>query len=68
MSHVTERKGSPYTPACTKNHGSHERYLKEYAGDPRQMASLAELAPAGNERRGIRMACGQLREAVETGE
>lgn len=68
MTHVTERKGRPYTLVCTKNRASHERRMKEYAGDLRQMASLAELAPAGNARSGIRTACGQLREAVATGE
>ena len=67
MTHVTERKGSPYTLVCTKNRASHERRLKEYAGDVREMASLAELAPADSARSEIRTACTQLREAVAAG-
>ena len=68
MSHVTERKGSPYTLACTKNRANHERRLKEYAGDVKQTAPLAELAPAGSALSDIRTVCGQLREAVAVGE
>ena len=68
MSHVTERKGSPYTLACTKNRANHERRLKEYAGDAKQTAPLAELAPAGSALSDIRTVCGQLREAVAAGE
>lgn len=68
MSHVTERKGRPYTLVCTKNRASHERRLKEYAGDVSEMASLVELAPAGSARSDIRTACRRLREAVAAGE
>ena len=68
MSHVTERKGRPYTLICTKNRASHERRLKEYAGDVKEMTSLLELAPAGGARSEIRTACGQLRKAVAAGE
>ena len=46
MSHVTERRGRPYTLVCTKNRTSHERRLAEYAGDVEWMSSMIELAPA----------------------
>ena len=46
MSHVTERRGRPYTLVCTKNRASHERRLAEYAGDVEWMSSMIELAPA----------------------
>lgn len=61
MSHVTGRKGRPYTLVCATNRASHERRLKEYAGDVKRMALLAELAPAGSARSGTRTRCGQLR-------
>ena len=67
MSHVTERKGRPYTLVCTKNHASHERRLKEYTADVKQMASLAQLAPAGSVRSDIPTMCIQLREALAAG-
>ncbi|MCY3941669.1 MAG: 2OG-Fe(II) oxygenase [Gammaproteobacteria bacterium] len=47
MSHVTERRGRPFTLVCTKNRASHERRLKEYAKDIEWMRSLAEQAPGG---------------------
>ena len=47
MSHVTERRGRPYTLVCTKNRASHKRRLAEYARDVETMRSLARLAPAG---------------------
>ena len=45
MSHVTERRGRPYTLVCTKNRASHERRLAEFAGDVGWMSSMLELAP-----------------------
>ena len=45
MSHVTERRGSPYTLVCTKNRASHERRLAEYAEDVDWMLTLARIAP-----------------------
>ncbi|MDE0082968.1 MAG: hypothetical protein OXT72_10020 [Gammaproteobacteria bacterium] len=68
MSHLTGRKGRPCTLVCTTNRASHEERLKEYAGDVKQIASPAELAPAGNARSGTRITSGQLREPVATGE
>ena len=64
MTHVTERKGSPYTLVCTKNRASHERRLKEYAGDVEQMASLLERSPAAVAGTGTRRVRGKLQEAV----
>ena len=45
MSHVTERRGSPYTLVCTKNRATHERRLREYAKDVETMRSLTQLLP-----------------------
>ena len=47
MSHVTERRGRPFTLVCTKNRATHKRRLAEYARDVETMRSLARLAPAG---------------------
>ena len=47
MSHVTERRGRPYTLVCTKNRASYQRRLKQYAEDVKRMRSLASLAPVG---------------------
>lgn len=68
MTHETERKGRPYTLVCTKTRASHERRLKEYAGDVKEMASLVALAPAGSARSDVRATCRQLRQAVAAGE
>ena len=47
MSHVTERRGRPFTLVCTKNRASHKRRLKQYAKDIEWMRSLAEREPGG---------------------
>ena len=47
MSHVTERRGSPYTLVCTKNRASYRRRLAEYGRDVECMRSLTRLAPKG---------------------
>ena len=51
MSHVTERRGSPYTLVCTKNRASYRRRLAEYGEDISCMRSLTRLVPVaeGNE-------------------
>ena len=46
MSHVTERRGSPYTLVCTKNRASHKRRLKEYAEDVDWMRELTRILPS----------------------
>ena len=45
MSHVTERRGRPFTLVCTKNRATHKRRLKQYAKDIEWMRSLAEREP-----------------------
>lgn len=47
MSHVTERRGSPFTLVCTKNRASYRRRLTEYEKDVSWMRSLIRSAPAG---------------------
>ena len=47
MSHVTERRGRPFTLVCTKNRASFQRRLAEYAEDLSVMRSLTGLAPTG---------------------
>ena len=47
MSHVTERRGRPYTLVCTKDRRSYERRLAEYARDIETMRSLTRFMPAG---------------------
>ena len=47
MSHVTQRKGSPYTLVCTKNRASYGRRLNEYGQDVSWMRSLIRSAPCG---------------------
>lgn len=45
LTHVTERRGSPYTLICTKTRASHDRRLSEYAEDVSRMRSLLRSAP-----------------------
>ena len=45
MTHVTERKGRPYTLVCTKNRASYVRRKNEYAEDLRYMDMLLKLVP-----------------------
>lgn len=47
LTHVTERRGKPYTLVCTKTRASHERRLAEYAEDVANMRALAGSAPGG---------------------
>lgn len=47
MSHVTERRGRPYTLVCTKNRASYRRRLTEYGKDVSWMRSLIRSAPSG---------------------
>ena len=43
MTHVTARKGSPYTLVCTKTRRGYERRLKQYRSDLAAMAVLLRL-------------------------
>jgi hypothetical protein len=46
MTHVTERKGSPYTLVCTKTRASYERACKRHRNDLADMRRLLLLPPA----------------------
>lgn len=64
MSHVTERRGSPYTLVCTKNRASHGRRLAEYARDVEAMRLLTGLVPDGNRPGPVEAQWQRLAEAV----
>ncbi len=64
MSHVTERRGSPYTLVCTKNRASHKRRLKEYAEDADLMRALTRIPPADVTNDAVAVRLGRLKEAV----
>jgi hypothetical protein len=48
MTHVTERKGSPYTLVCTKTRATYERACKQYRSDLADMRRLLALPPAAH--------------------
>ena len=64
MSHVTERRGRPYTLVCTKNRASYERRLAEYAKDIEWMASMVERAPVEERPGPIASELQRLRDAL----
>ena len=64
MSHVTERRGSPYTLVCRKNRASHERRLREYAEDVDWMGALTRIPPADATNDAVAVRLGRLKEAV----
>ena len=64
MSHVTERRGSPYTLVCTKNRASHRRRLKEYAEDVDWMRALTQIPPADATNDAVAARLRRLGEAV----
>ena len=43
MTHVTERKGRPYTLVCTKTRATYERALRRYRDDLADMRRLLAL-------------------------
>ena len=45
MTHVTERRGSPYTLVCTKNRATYVKRKNEYAEDMRYMDMLLKSVP-----------------------
>lgn len=65
MTHVTERRGSPYTLVCTKNRASHKRRLAEYAADLEWMATMLETAPTGQDSGPVARVLESLREALD---
>ena len=52
LTHVTERRGRPFTLICTKTRASHKRRLAEYAEDVARMRSLVRSAPGGEREEG----------------
>ena len=64
MSHVTERRGRPFTLVCTKNRASYQRRLAEYAKDVEVMRSLIHTAPVGAAAGACSAELARLREAV----
>ena len=49
MTHVTERKGSPYTLVCTKTRATYERVCDQYRRDVADMLRLIVLPPAAHD-------------------
>ncbi len=64
MSHVTQRKGRPFTLVCTKNRASYQRRLTEYGKDVSWMRSLIRSAPCGEWRKLCAAELERLHEAV----
>ena len=64
MSHVTERRGRPYTLVCTKNRASYRRRLTDYGKDVSWMRSLIRSAPGGEWTEDCAAELERLREAV----
>ena len=64
LTHVTERRGRPFTLVCTKTRASHERRLAEYAEDVANMRALAGSAPGGKRSVGCAAALERLHGAV----
>ena len=64
LTHVTERRGRPFTLVCTKTRASHERRLAEYAEDVSNMRTLAESAPGGRQAGRCAVDLERLREAI----
>jgi hypothetical protein len=46
MTHVTERKGRPYTLICTKTRATYERACQQHQSDLANMRRLIALPPA----------------------
>jgi hypothetical protein len=64
LTHVTERRGSPFTLICTKTRASHKRRLVEYAEDVARMCSLLQSAPDAERDKAPRSRAAQLAAAV----
>ncbi len=65
MTHVTERRGSPYTLVCTKTLDHYHRASRQYADDFRDMKRLLALNPSPGEA--VSNLTRRLNAAVETG-
>ena len=68
MSHVTQRRGRPYTLVCTKNRASYRRRLSEYGKDVSWMRSLIRSAPCGEWTEVCAADLERLRDAVAKSE
>ena len=64
MSHMTERRGRPFTLVCTKNRATYKRRLKEYAEDVDWMRTLAQIPPAEAKNEAAAAFLRRLEEAV----
>ena len=65
LTHVTERRGRPYTLICTKTRDSHGRRLSEYAEDVSHMRSLLRSAPTAGRGDALCSRVRRLTAAVE---
>ena len=54
LSHVTERRGRPFTLVCTKTRASHERRLAEYAEDVSNMPRAGRVGAGRKAGRTVR--------------
>ena len=68
MSHVTQRRGRPFTLVCTKNRASYRRRLTEYGKDVSWMGSLIRSAPCGEWTEVCAAELERLRDAVAKSE
>ena len=68
MSHVTERRGRPFTLVCTKNRASYRRRLTEYEKDVSWMRSLIRSAPSAEWAEACAADLERLRDAVAKSE
>jgi len=64
MTHVTERRGRPYTLVCTKTRATHARALRRYRSDLADMRRLLALPVARAPDNAP--AAAQLRQALAT--
>ena len=64
LTHVTERRGKPFTLVCAKTRASHERRLAEYAEDVSNMRALVESAPVGKRAMQCAAALERLHRAI----
>ena len=64
MTHVTERRGRPFTLVCTKNRATYKRRLKEYAEDVDWMRTLTRISPPDVKDNAVAARLRRLEEAV----
>ncbi|MGH8017149.1 MAG: hypothetical protein ACREIA_02495, partial [Opitutaceae bacterium] len=64
MTHVTERKGRPYTLVCTKTRATYERACARYRSDLTDMRRLLSLPIARNKNMKVASATAALHKAI----